>query len=522
MTTTVSHSQISTSKPQKRLFHSLSRFLSGKSRPKLAGTSNNNGRTIKGSSSGTTNSNNINNNNNNNINYNNNFLRDNGDEVPLREVGNRRSTINSFTSSSIGTREERMRGDGASEISGISSLGNSGSRREDDGGADTDASIRPISPGSLAPSSILSRETSASNISYAPTHGTYASTKPTTIFSVESGTGGTGGGTGGANRIAVVPGTGAGGMALPNSLTNHSASPPSISSQQGVNLTSNNSSNPNNPGITFSTLPNTSTTTAFNPNSNSPYNSRLSPGTTDQAPRFTTAHPRNNPHPASPPPDNASMLTLASSSFAPSFAPSRYTSGGGGASLSGLRARVEADEDASVRALAPSRRASDESLGSRSTWSAAIGNSDGRKEVTASLRTVGTGGTGGELLGIGERSSGGAGNASEGLEDVEGAETEAQKVVRTEGGDKMKLDLGERAGEKEIMSEGEHQLTPTGEVDSILPILGVPIASIPHHEVDEPSSNHSEVSTPPSDPTPPTSSLHLPTSSVQETSSEVQ
>ncbi|GAA5856431.1 hypothetical protein JCM9279_001718, partial [Rhodotorula babjevae] len=41
-------------------------------------------------------------------------------------------------------------------------------------------------------------------------------------------------------------------------------------------------------------------------------------------------------------------------------------------SLLGAAQGAEADEDASVRALAGSRRASDESLGSRSTWSAVV------------------------------------------------------------------------------------------------------------------------------------------------------
>lgn len=147
-----------------------------------------------------------------------------------------------------------------------------------------------------------------------------------------------------------------------------------------------------------------------------------------QVPRHTLAHPRNNPHPASPPPDNASMLTLASSSFAPSILLSRNSGAPSGTyALSGLRTstRIEADEDASVRALAPSRRASDESIGSRSTWSAAV--LGGAGNGTASLRTVGTGGTGGDIL------SPPGGELSGAEPGLAGGETEAQRVVRKEG-----------------------------------------------------------------------------------------
>lgn len=100
-------------------------------------------------------------------------------------------------------------------------------------------------------------------------------------------------------------------------------------------------------------------------------------------PRHSAPDPRNNPGAHSPPPDNASMLTLASSTGgrAPSVytAASRYRDGiasgsiGGAPSIvdtAGHRYRTMANEDASIRAIAPSRRESSDSIGSK--WSAAI------------------------------------------------------------------------------------------------------------------------------------------------------
>jgi len=99
----------------------------------------------------------------------------------------------------------------------------------------------------------------------------------------------------------------------------------------------------------------------------------------------TSHHPRNNPNPTSPPADNASTLTLASSAFALS---ARANDWPDGASLSLDQYQQDADvnsshmgmEDdevevaASVRALRPrsSRRGSWESEESR--WSARVGS----------------------------------------------------------------------------------------------------------------------------------------------------
>lgn len=432
---------------QRRLFKSISRFLSGgKARPKLIGA-----RAPPASgrapSLGTLDSN----------------------AVPLRDVRGRSQRAPSASTSASELENGRLGDDddedddGESRLSGIS-------------GADTDASVRPISPTSLAPSSIVSHThtNSTSNASYAPTHRTfksYASTKPTTLLSIDSG---------GANRIAVVPGAVVGHHGLTPSPSGGSLSPPG-------------SANAN--AHTFSALP-SSTTSMLPPPSPS------SPVEVSQVPRHTLAHPRNNPHPASPPPDNASMLTLASSSFAPSIFLSRNSvpGGGGGHSLSGLRTstRIEADEDASVRALAPSRRASDESIGSRSTWSAAV-----LGRGPASLRTVGTGGTGGDNLG--GPGSGGT-DSLEGIGETEGGgkvgETEAQKVVRKEGEEGGKsLEKDEEAG-----AELEHQVTPTAEVEEpveaptvVLPQPHTPTVSSP---LSSPTTDtHTPVDTPPFDAT---------------------
>jgi hypothetical protein len=105
-----------------------------------------------------------------------------------------------------------------------------------------------------------------------------------------------------------------------------------------------------------------------------------------QVPLHTHHHPRNNPNPSSPPLDNASMLTLASSAYAN---PTRGNEWADGASLSvsyhyhgdmdvnSLHLDVDDVDDAeaaaSLRALRPrsSRRGSWDSFESR--WSARVG-----------------------------------------------------------------------------------------------------------------------------------------------------
>lgn len=344
------------------------------------------------------------------------------------------------------------RDDASSRMSGVS-------------GADTDASLRRIAPSTAGPPSVISRAESASNASFAPTQHTfksYVSTKPTTP-SLDSG---------GANRIAVAHST----VLHPAPVVataHHHGMPPSSSLGSIAPEVPSPLHSGTGPGITFSALPaSVPGTPVVSPST--PTGAVVSDPIAEgaQAPRHTLVHPRNNPNPAAPPPDNASMLTLASSTFAPSIALSRGSTtapapagpstaavagpsgswGGGG--LTSLRAwkrgdeGVGADEDASVRVLAGSRRASDESFGGKSTWSAPFGRAPKEGGGAASVRTVGTTGTGGELLNpeglTGESNVApggiGSGGPHDSLELQAAAkraslssETEAQRVVRKEG-----------------------------------------------------------------------------------------
>ncbi|GAA5876044.1 hypothetical protein JCM3774_004486 [Rhodotorula dairenensis] len=302
-------------------------------------------------------------------------------------------------------------------------------------GADTEASLFAMA--STRPGSSLHTVDSSSHASsvapsgHASTHKSYASTKPTTLLSVDS--------LGGANRIAVVPGTGAGTLhhtqpggvttalsfssVLPSTppqsspLANAVAGPSGETSngrhRRGTSASSSSSFNSydlatTDAGIAFSLAPDSPASAA------SGGDSRRHDGVS--VPSYSHPHPRNNPHPSYPAQDNASILTLASSSFAPSLIGSTggdsktRTGNWGGGGLGGLHAwsskqqtrslgggakslvvtdgpgssgvgGVAADEDASVRALPGSRRASDASLGSRSTWSAAP------KDATPSVRS---------------------------------------------------------------------------------------------------------------------------------------
>ncbi|KAI0003021.1 hypothetical protein BJV74DRAFT_881971 [Russula compacta] len=231
--------------------------------------------------------------------------------------------------------------------------------------ADEDASLRPLPP-SLPPSS-PSPSPSPSSSSYLSNPRTFrsmtASTKPTTLLSVDL--------TGGMAHIAQAP---------PTPVTG-----PRISAHLW-----SNSSGPSGGSISFSALP---------PSPSSSYSTSIRFDTPPvQAPQHTTHHPRNNPRPSSPPLDNASVLTLASSAFgipgsrmgvlggtndATSFS---HVSQFGGSRIGAedrsshiilgddLDVEVDRDFDASVRALRPrsSRRGSWES--EASGWSARLGN----------------------------------------------------------------------------------------------------------------------------------------------------
>ncbi|GJN91017.1 hypothetical protein Rhopal_004031-T1 [Rhodotorula paludigena] len=318
------------------------------------------------------------------------------------------STSPSRGRSRSSSRERRADDDGQVDGQGRRHRNDSVSAQSAMSGADTDA---------------LTVDSSSHASSLAPTHAStyksYASTKPTTLLSVDSG--------GGANRIAVVPGTGTGyfgGAAAPQPSFS-AALPASPATQSPISPASplggsgglhQHRPSTSSTSSSISLTPSGAALSALNggPGASPSLDLPDSPGV-QGVPYHTLAHPRNNPHPAFPPADNASMLTLASSSFAPSFIGSASGGGGAGAAEStkgrnswgttaggaGLRlfsgsstkqqARsigggkgsllstaaaagggdaYAADEDASVRALAGSRRASEESLGGRSTWSA--------------------------------------------------------------------------------------------------------------------------------------------------------
>ncbi|OSC99158.1 hypothetical protein PYCCODRAFT_1395594 [Trametes coccinea BRFM310] len=153
--------------------------------------------------------------------------------------------------------------------------------------ADEDASVRPLPPSS--PPSPSPSRSSSSYLSHSRTFRSMtASTKPTTLLSVDL--------TGGMAHIAQAP---------PTPTTPGHRIPPHIRTH---------SSGPSAGSITFSAIPPPSPTSASRPSSG--YSGAVgSRGATLTAPLYTSHHPRNNPRPSSPPPDDASVLTLASSAF---------------------------------------------------------------------------------------------------------------------------------------------------------------------------------------------------------------
>lgn len=134
--------------------------------------------------------------------------------------------------------------------------------------------------------------------------------------------------------------------------------------------------------ITFSSLPSPSHRLASPTQAGDAEEMDIDSGNVESNTHYPSHHvpdPRNNPRASSPPPDNASTLTLASST-APSL---RGTANGSirqaavpsilGVSRDGRRhsgGNYAANEDASIRAIAPSRRESTDSIGSK--WSAAV------------------------------------------------------------------------------------------------------------------------------------------------------
>lgn len=284
--------------------------------------------------------------------------------------------------------------------------------------ADEDASLRPLRPSS-PPSPSLSHSSSSYLSNPRTFRSIAASTKPTTVLSVDLGPAGVG-------HIAQVPIT-------PVSQVNPRFPLHGRTSSTGTNsgLIGSGAS------VTFSALPpslqsSSRPPSSLNFSSSTPASlgpSSHMPGL--QAPLYTAYHPRNNPRPSSPPMDNASVLTLASSAYA--MPGQRLTMGftgpaalsgliGGGDSISHLEgsftgdaegdvmsqfvlgdddrhdADVERDVDASVRALRPrsSRRGSWES--EISGWSARILGTGGPISMgSKSLWTYNSAKTGGPL-----------------------------------------------------------------------------------------------------------------------------
>ncbi|KAH7344944.1 hypothetical protein B0J17DRAFT_624208 [Rhizoctonia solani] len=230
--------------------------------------------------------------------------------------------------------------------------------------ADDDASIRPLpptSPPSPTPSNntLLTQTTHSGYMSDLRTVGSHsASTKPTTLLSVDIG----GGGQMAHIAQAHTP--------IPTVVA------PSPTSAQFARFPSTRSAHQptsSAASVTFSNVAYPSS-----PLTTSPYfltgDDAGDEDVTAQAPTHSHPHPRNNPRPSSPPLDNASMLTLASSNF-------------------NVSRPIEADAvSASVRAIR--RRGSWESGESR--WSAVVGN-----RRPASFRTGGswrTGSIGGGII----------------------------------------------------------------------------------------------------------------------------
>ncbi|KAG8955571.1 hypothetical protein FRC04_007562 [Tulasnella sp. 424] len=275
--------------------------------------------------------------------------------------------------------------------------------------ADDDASIRPLPPTS-PPSPAPSRSTHYTISSYTSGGGmsdprTFrsgaASTKPTTLLSIDVGPQ-----IQGMAHIAQAPPSTTGGSV--------SAGPGTAPSSPSFGrFPRGHAQVPSVASITFSNLP---------AGPRHPLASALSPETDyealirreeeeedmiNHAPNMSHYHPRNNPRPSSPPLDNASTYTLASSTYAmphrqhgPPSVVSRFPASvsvslhGGPRSLSGLDPGLyDGDGDASVRALRPrSRAGSWGSMASTETgWSAAVhalGPSTRRVPGAGSMRTA--------------------------------------------------------------------------------------------------------------------------------------
>ena len=270
--------------------------------------------------------------------------------------------------------------------------------------ADEDASVRPLPPsGPPSPSPSISAS------SYLSDPHTFrsmaASTKPTTLLSIDLPPNG-------VAHIAQVPNTPGNGQSprfIPHVRSN--------SAGASTGLVGSGAS------ITFSALPPSPTQSSSRPSSlnNNIFESLANASShlgSVQAPLHTSHHPRNNPRPSSPPQDNASMLTLASSAYAipgtrmgtssqwasgtPSAMAGDSMSHFGGSFIGDGEGDISSqfgldgdrDVDASVRALRPrsSRRGSWDS--EASDWSAPVGSAGTPSRSVWTTNSIRTGGVG--------------------------------------------------------------------------------------------------------------------------------
>ncbi|KAG5220890.1 SHREC complex [Salix suchowensis] len=189
--------------------------------------------------------------------------------------------------------------------------------------ADEDASVRPIPP-SAPPSPSPSRSSSSYLSDPRTFRSMAASTKPTTLLSIDLNGGG-------MAHIAQAPtnATPPQAQRLPHIRTSSTGGGPAL-------LNTGTS-------ITFSALPPSPSSQSRPASLQAPQSiaQQSSNGPIVHVPLHTSHHPRNNPRPSSPPLDNASVLTLASSAYAiPGLRPGIGTSAppsamiGGGDSVS--------------------------------------------------------------------------------------------------------------------------------------------------------------------------------------------
>lgn len=332
--------------------------------------------------------------------------------------------------------------------------------------ADEDASLRPIPP-SVPPSPSPSRSSSSYLSDPKTFRSIAASTKPTTLLSIDLNGNG-------MAHIAQAP------VTPISQINRHPLHARTSSTGTNHNIGSSAS-------VTFSALP-PSSPSSYPPSIQLHEPSASAQMTSVQAPLHTAHHPRNNPRPSSPPLDNASMLTLASSAFAiPGFRGGVGTPGWGsappsalgagdsvshfggstyedvdGASLDDEDRLDERDFDASVRALRPrsSRRGSWES--EASGWSAQVQATPG----TPLTR---------------ERSVWTANSIKTGALSLEMGEPE----VKTEGSEETGTKLSSQTADEETSLNVNDQTPPA------VPDIGDPIAvSVEGESAKTPQSSH--------------------------------